>query len=81
MSYIAEQHNAFSQVLSYARMLRSKLMGICDKERLIIYKIDGNGSADRDAPIFEDHWDSIYSNALVGAKLVQIMGKEVVSKL
>lgn len=81
MSYATERHNAFAQGLSYARMLRSTLMGICDKERLILYKINSNGTTDKDAPIFEDYWDSIYSNTQVGAKLVQIMSKEVVARL
>lgn len=81
MSYITEQRNAFNQGLSYARMLRSSLMGICDKERLILYKVSDNGLADKDDPIFEDHWDSIFSNDLVGAKLVQLIGKEVVERL
>ena len=81
MSLSAEQQNAFSQALSYARMLRSLLMGICDKERLIIYKIDTNGSADRNNPIFEDYWASIYENPEIGAHLNQLIGREIVMNL
>lgn len=81
MSLIREQINAFSQGLSYAKMLRSSLMGICDKERLIIYRVDSTGSVDRNAPIFEEHWASIYKDPVVGAQLNQLIGKEVIKNL
>lgn len=81
MSLMREQINAFSQGLSYAKMLRSSLMGICDKERLIIYRVDSNASVDRNAPIFEEHWASIYKDDKVGAKLIQLIGREVVKDL
>ena len=78
MSLISEQQNAFSQGLSYARMLRSSIMGICDKERLILYKVDNNGFADQNSPIFEEHWASIYGDSEIGAKLNQLIGREVI---
>lgn len=78
MSPMAERINAFSQCLSYARMLRSKLMAICDKERLVVFSVDGNGSADRNNPVFEQHWTNIYTNEQIGAKLKQLIGKDVV---
>lgn len=81
MSLITEQQNAFSQGLSYARMLRSSIMGICDKERLILYQVDKNGTANRNTPLFEEHWLSIYGDAEVGAKLNQLIGKEVIAKI
>lgn len=81
MSLMREQINAFSQGLSYAKMLRSSLMGLCDKERLIIYRVDSTGSADRNAPILEEHWASIYKDDEVGAKLNQLIGREVVKDL
>ena len=37
MAPVQELLKAFKQGLSYARMLRSSIMGICDKERLILY--------------------------------------------
>ncbi len=55
--------------------VQHSLMGICDKERLIIYKIDTNGSADRNNPIFEDYWASIYENPEIGAHLNQLIGR------
>ncbi len=81
MSPMAERINAFSQCLSYARILRSKLMAICDKERLVVFAVDSNGSADRNNPIFEEHWANIYSDSLIGAKLNQLIGKKVVENL
>ena len=81
MSSIAEQRNAFSQGLSYARMLRNSIMGICDKERLILYRVDKNGIADRNSPLFEEHWLSIYGDAEAGAKLNQLIGKEVIANI
>lgn len=81
MSHMRELINDFEQALSYASMLRSSLMGLCDKERLIIYRVDSTGSADRNAPIFEDHWASIYKDPVVGAQLNQLIGKEVIKNL
>lgn len=78
MSPVQEMQKAFKQGLSYARMLRSSIMGICDKERLILYKIDKNGAADRSNPIFENHWSTIFSDVEVGAELNHLIGREVI---
>lgn len=80
-SSIIEQQKAFRQCLSYARMLRSRLMGICDQERLIVYKINSFGAADITDPIFEDHWQAIYNDAIIGAQLKQIIGMEIVKSI
>ena len=81
MSLITEQQKAFSQGLSYARMLRSKIMGICDKERLILYRVDSNGASDRNQPLYENHWKAIYSDEVEGARLKQLIGREIVETL
>ena len=81
MSSVVEQKNAFNQGHSYAKMLRSKMMGICDKERLIIYRVDEDGNINRNAPIFENHWVVIYTDANVKARLNQIIGKNVVKSI
>ena len=81
MSSILERQKAFRQALSYARMLRSKLMGICDKERLMIYRIESTGSCNIETPLFDYHWQAIYSDNIIGAKLVQCIGKEIVAAL
>ena len=81
MSLITEQQKAFSQGLSYARMLRSKIMGICDKERLILYSVDNNGACDRNQPLYENHWKAIYSDEVEGARLKQLIGREIIETL
>lgn len=81
MAPVREHLKAFEQGLSYASMLHSSIMGICDKERLIIFKVDKNGCADRNNPIFENHWDAIYSDSEVGAELTQLIGREVVNEI
>lgn len=75
-----EEQKAFRQALSYARMLRSNLMGICDKERLIIYALDSSGSCNIEKPLFENHWQSIYSDEITGSKLNQLIGAEVMKE-
>lgn len=81
MAPVQELQKAFNQALSYARMLRSSIMGVCDKERLILYKVNKDGSADRNNPIFEDHWASIYSDPDVGASLNHLIGREIIKNL
>ena len=76
-----EFQKAFNQALSYARLLRASIMGICDKERLVLYKVNIDGGADRNNPIFENHWASIYSDAEVGATLNHLIGREVVANM
>ncbi len=81
MSLITEQQKAFAQALSYARMLRSSLMGICDKERIILYKVDKDGASNRNQPLYENHWETIYSDEIEGAKLKQLIGRDVVKDM
>lgn len=81
MSLMTEQHNAFTQGLSYARLMRSSLLGICDKKRFLIYKLDENGITDRNNPIFEEHWTSIYEDSVVGARLNQLIGRDVIKEM
>lgn len=80
MSSTSEQDKAFRQCFSYARLLQSKLMGICDKERIVVYKVNGN-TVDRSKPLFENHWKAVFADANIGAKLKQIIGSEVVKEL
>ncbi|WP_028897775.1 restriction endonuclease subunit R [Prevotella sp. HUN102] len=81
MSSAIELNRAFRQGLSYARLLRSKLMGLCDKERLVIYQVDEVGSSDQTNPIFENHWKAIYSDSAIGTRLKQLIGAEVIRSL
>ncbi len=58
MSSNIEKTKSYNQALSYARLMKSAVFGICDRERLIIYK-EKNGYFDRFNPVFEKHWQSI----------------------
>lgn len=78
MSSMVEEQKAFRQALSYARLLRSTLMGICDKERLVIYALDSSGSCNTERPLFDNHWQAIYSDEIIGSKLNQLIGAEVI---
>ena len=78
MSSMVEEQKAFRQALSYARLLRSKLMGICDKERLVIYALDSSGSCNIERPLFDNHWQAIYSDEIIGSKLNQLIGAELI---
>lgn len=70
-----ERMNAFNQALSYCKMMSSDLLGLCDKERLLIYRRK-NGLFDRFNPIFDKHWGNI-QNPETFAELKKIIGKEV----
>lgn len=80
MSSQNEFVKAFNQAYSYARMMRSTIMGICDKDRLIIYKADSNGVFDRNSPAFENHWAAL-KEAEVFNHLQQIIARPIVANL
>lgn len=80
MGSMTEFRNAYRQALSYARMLRSAIFGVCDKERLALYRMSQSGTSDIDRPIYENHWVAIFADDIEGAKLKQLIGREVVSK-
>ena len=81
MSSIREQKKAYKQCQSYAKMLSSKLMAICDKERLIVYQRGKDNLFHEDAPCFEEHWMKIFTNVETAARLKQIIGKEIVKAI
>ena len=78
-SSVTEYIKAYNQGWSYARLLRSTIWGICDKERLVLYELDANGVSDRSKPIFEDHWASIFADEEVGARLNHLIGREAIA--
>ena len=47
----------------------------------MIYRIESTGSCNIETPLFDYHWQAIYSDNNIGAKLVQCIGKEVVESL
>lgn len=78
MSSMIELQKAFRQALSYARLLRSKFMGICDKERMVVYALDYSGRCNIERPLFDNHWQAIFSDEIIGPKLNQLIGAEVI---
>ena len=62
-------------------MSHSSVIGICDKERIILYNVDKDGSADRNNPIYENHWKSLFSDNIEGANLKKLIGREIISKI
>ena len=81
MSSIRAIKEAFGQAVSYSRMMQCKVMGICDKERLILYKLTSSGAWDQSKPIFENHWEVINNDADVYAALRKIMAPEIIKSL
>ena len=71
-----ERTKSYNQALSYARLMKSAIFGICDRDRLIIYK-EKNGYFDRFNPTFEKHWQNI-NDAETFRQLKLLIGKEVI---
>ena len=74
-----ERTKSYNQALSYARLMKSHILGICDKERLIIYK-EKNGYFDRFKPVFERHWQAL-NDAEVFRQLKLLIGRETVNRI
>ena len=79
MNSANERMNSFNQALSYCKMMSAELLGLCDKDRIIIYKRK-NGVFDRFNPVFEKHWGNL-KNPETFSELKKIIGKEVVANL
>jgi hypothetical protein len=79
MSSNIEKTKSFNQALSYARLMKSSVFGLCDKDHLIIFK-EKNGYFDRFKPTFEKHWQNI-NNAETFRLLKVLIGKEAVKNL
>ncbi|MBK9256413.1 MAG: hypothetical protein IPM42_13080 [Saprospiraceae bacterium] len=76
MSSNIEKTKSYNQALSYARMMKSSIFGICDKDRLLIYK-EHKGHFDRFKPTFEKHWQNI-NDAEVFRQLKLLIGKDAI---
>lgn len=79
MSSNIEKTKSFNQALSYARLMKSSIFGICDKDRLIIFK-EKNGYFDRFNPTFEKHWQNI-NDAETFRLIKTLIGKETIKNL
>lgn len=75
-----ERDKAYRQARSYAKMLESKTLAICDANRIIVYKRMKNGSFDYSAPAFESHWSVIWGDSEVFSKLNKLIGAEVMKR-
>jgi len=73
-----ERTKSYNQALSYARLMKASIFGICDRDRLIIYK-EKNGHFNRFNPIFEKHWYNI-NDSNIFACLRLLIGKNRMSK-
>jgi hypothetical protein len=76
MSSNIERTKSYNQALSYARLMKSSIFGICDRDRLIIYK-EENNYFDRFKPIFEKHWLNI-NDAEIFVQLKLLIGKGII---
>ncbi|MHA3047741.1 hypothetical protein JSO59_010355 [Riemerella anatipestifer] len=76
MSSNIERTKSYNQALSYARMMKSSIFGICDKDRLIIYK-ENKGFFDRFKPTFEKHWQNINDEEIF-RQLKLLIGKDAI---
>jgi hypothetical protein len=78
MSSNLERTKSYNQALSYARLMKSSVFCICDKDRLMIYK-EKKGYFDRFKPVFEKHWQSI-NDAEIFRQLKSLIGKKIIEK-
>ncbi len=76
MSSNIEKTKSYNQALSYARLMKSTVFGICDKERLIIFREKKN-YFDRFNPVFENHWQNINDEEIFW-QLKVLIGKDVI---
>lgn len=79
MSSNIERMKAYDQALSYARMMRSSIFGICDKERLVIFKQERDHFSRFD-PTFEKHWPAINDKDTF-RELKLLIGKQTIEKI
>jgi hypothetical protein len=79
MSSNIERTKAYNQALSYARMMKSAIFGICDKDRMVIYK-SKKDYFDRFKPTFEKHWQSL-NDAETFSQLKKLIGKAIIKAM
>lgn len=73
-----QRRKDFNQGVSYAKMLMATFLGICDEERLVIYKRTKDGRFNYDEPIFERHWGEISTDVEVFAELKKLISPSVI---
>lgn len=74
-----QQEKDFRQAYSYAKAIGAHIFALCDKERLIIYTCK-NGYADKQNPVFENHWAVINTDPATFLQLKKLIGKETIEQ-
>ena len=75
-----ERDKAYRQARSYAKMLESGTLAICDANRIIVFKRQKNGRFDYGVPAFESHWSVIWGDSEEFSKLNKLIGAEEMKK-
>ena len=75
-----ERDKAYRQARSYAKMLESRTLAICDANRIIVYKRQKNGKFDYSIQAFESHWSVIWGDSEVFSRLNKLIGAEEMKK-
>lgn len=71
-----ERDKAYRQARSYAKMLESRTLAICDANRIIVYQRQNNGKFDYSLPAFESHWSVIWGDSEVYSRINKLIGAE-----
>lgn len=79
MKSLKERKDAFKQARSYAKTLNSKVMGITDCNRIIIYNRNNQNNFEFDKPVFDQAWSAI--GTAERAQLMQLIGPSVIKQI
>lgn len=82
MTNLNEEYKAIAQGTSYARLLHSKIFGVCDRKKIIIYKSSGDYFKEMDR-VLELTWAQISDrdNPQYFNELKKLIGKDVIQKI
>ncbi len=75
-----ERDKAYRQARSYAKMLESNTLAICDANRIIVYQRQKNDKFDYSLSAFESHWSVLWGDSEVFAMLNKLIGAEEMKK-
>ena len=76
-----ERMEAYKQARSYAKMLDSEMLGICDQERLVLFRRNERKEFDYTRPCFEAHWAAIVGDVDTHDELMRLAGADVVRRM
>ena len=75
-----ERMEAYKQARSYAKMLDAGMLGICDEERLVLFRRNARKEFDYTRPCFEAHWAAIVGDVEVHDRLMGLIGADVIRR-